>query len=142
MLPHRLAAALAVVTLLLVTLAVPADAGWRRRTLRFSHGDGYSDTEVIQTIRSAVAIWPVYGGFAKARAVAACESGFDEFAYSNGNAGVFQQRLAYWAGRRDAYNRAVGERLDVAESVYNARSNVAVSIRSAHLYGWGAWSCA
>ncbi len=138
----RLAAVCAVAALVVSTWTLPAAAGWRRQTCRFSHGDGYSDTEVVQTIRCGVRRWAVVGGSAKALAVARCESGLDEHAYANGNAGVFQQRVVYWPARWRSYHAAVGLRLEVRRSVFNARANVLVSIRYAHLYGWGAWACA
>ena len=90
-------------------------------------------------IRCAVGRWPVPGGSAKALSVAACESGFRPNAYGNGNAGVYQHRQPYWEGRYDTYTR---RRWHLYTSVYNGRTNVIVSIRMAHVYGWGAWSCA
>jgi hypothetical protein len=118
-----------------LALAVEAHATWRSKTCRFS-GD------VKRTIYCGVNHWAVPGGVSKALDVARCESGLDPLAYYNGNAGVFQQNLRYWPARHAAYNSAVGPLLDTGASVYNARSNVLVSIRMAHLWGWGAWSCA
>jgi hypothetical protein len=105
-------------------------------------GNGYSARDVVQTIWCATNQWPVAGGVQKAIAVARCESGLNPEQYYSGNAGVFQQRIAYWPGRRAGYNLAVADRLEVAPSVYNARSNVLVSIRMVHVGGWGPWSCA
>jgi len=90
-------------------------------------------------IRCAAARWPVPGGAATALAVARCESGFRPDAYSNGNAGVFQQRVRYWDGRYEAYTRPWWQ---LYRSVFNGRTNVIVSIRMAHAVGWGPWSCA
>jgi hypothetical protein len=132
--------AMIAVVLGLLVLATDAHAGWRRQTCRFSHGDGFSTEEVRRTIRCGTAHFTVAGGYPKALDVAMCESGLNEWAYSNGNYGVFQ--LRYWSSRRDAYNRAVGDRLDVKPPWWNARANVLVAVRYAHLYGWSAWSCA
>jgi hypothetical protein len=90
-------------------------------------------------IRCAAARWAVPGGAPKALDVAACESGFRPNTYWNGNAGVFQHRTRYWDGRYDDFTRS---RWGLRPSVYNGRTNVIVSIRMAHRYGWGAWSCA
>lgn len=131
----RTAAALVAITaLLIVTLVTPALAGWRRQTCRMG-------TDVRRLIRCAVHHFPVDGGYTKALAVAQCESGLDADAYYAGNAGVFQQRLLYWPPRKAAYNRAVGDRVEASGGVYHARTNVLVSVRYAHLYGWSAWSC-
>jgi hypothetical protein len=91
--------------------------------------------EVKQLIWCAAKRWPVPGGPLKAIDVARCESHFDPSAYSNGNAGVYQQRVKYWPGRARTYGFP-------GWSVFNGRANVIVSIRMAHRNGWGAWSCA
>ncbi len=93
---------------------------------------------VATLIRCAVRIWPVPGGAAKALEVARCESGLRPDAYGNGNGGVFQHRLPYWAGRVELYIR---DRWEMFRGVYNGRTNVIVSIRMAHAGGWGPWSC-
>lgn len=134
MLPRRLAAILAA-TLILGTTATSAHAGWRRQTCRMG-------SDVQRLIRCAVSHFPVDGGYTKALAIARCESGLDPDAYYAGNAGVYQQRVAYWPPRKAGYNRATGDRLEASGGVYHARTNVLVSIRMAHLSGWGAWACA
>ncbi len=97
-------------------------------------------------IACAVRRWPVAGGLAKALEVARCESGFRPRAYSQGNAGVYQQRIVYWASRARAllkprwFPRHWPERRE--HGWFNARANVVLSIRMAHRSGWSAWACA
>ena len=118
-------------------LAAPADAVHRRdpvkdRMCAIDWRDG--ERAVRRLIRCAAERWKVPGGPHKAIAVARCESGFDPRASGNGNGGVFQHRIVYWPGRARTWGfpRA---------SVYNGRANVIVSVRMAHRFGWGAWSC-
>jgi hypothetical protein len=56
--------------------------------------------QVKQLIRCAARRWHVPRGPVGAVAIAGCESHFDPGAYGGGNAGVFQQNLTYWPGRR------------------------------------------
>jgi hypothetical protein len=121
-----------------------AHAASRGDTCRYGHGDGYTTAEVTATIECAVARWPVAGGVRQALSVARCESGADMLDRStDGYAGTYQQATSYWPSRLAAYNRAVGPLLEATNpNVHNPRSNVLVSIRSAHFDGWGAWACA
>ncbi len=144
--PHRgrrwLAAA-AVVSLLAMALplgllpATTAPASAARRVpdsvcdIPWRRGPRY----VKRLIRCAARRWEVPGGPEKAIQVARCESGFDPFAYGNGNAGVFQQRLVYWPERARRFGVP-------GFSAYNGRANVIVSVRMAHNVGWAPWSCA
>ena len=91
--------------------------------------------QVKRMIRCAARRWTVSGGPSKAVSVARCESNFKPRAYSDGNAGIYQQRVRYWRSRARKYGLR-------GASVYNARANVIVSVRMAHAQGWGAWSCA
>ena len=106
------------------------------------------ERKVAALIRCAVRRYSVPGGAATALRIARCESGEHlwPWAYSNGNAGVFQQRIAYWPGRARAYLRASWFPVHYADVVdhgwFRARANVLVSIRMAHAGGWGPWSCA
>jgi len=91
--------------------------------------------QVKKLITCAADRWKVAGGPKKALAVAKCESGFDPQAYASGNAGVYQQATKYWPKRAKTFGLP-------DRSVYNGRANIIVSIRMAHRWGWGAWSCA
>jgi hypothetical protein len=70
--------------------------------------------------------------------VADCESHFHPDAYGNGNAGLFQHRLIYWAGRADRYLR---DRWHIRPNVYGARANTLVTMRMVRAGGWSPWSC-
>jgi hypothetical protein len=118
-------------------------ANWRHEQCRYRHledGWGWSYHEISLTIRCAVVHFPVYGGFDKALSVAQCESGLNELAWNpNGHGGVYQQAISSWPYRL----RTLGPPWwGLRPSIFNGRSNVVVSIRQAHLYGWGAWTCA
>lgn len=91
--------------------------------------------QVKKLIRCAADRWKVSGGPSKALAVAKCESGFNPKAYASGNAGVFQQATKYWPTRAKTFGFP-------DYSAFNGRANIIVSIRMAHRWGWGAWSCA
>jgi hypothetical protein len=132
-----LAAALTAATLLapLALPVTPANAGNRVKDWVCDYKWRDSTYQVKRLIRCAARRWKVSGGPQKALDVARCESHFNPTAYSNGNAGVFQQRVRYWKARARTYGFA-------GASVYNGRANVIVSVRMAHAGGWGAWSCA
>lgn len=91
--------------------------------------------EVERLIRCAARQWPVPGGPDYAVAVARCESGLDPRTVWYGHYGVFQHVSRYWPERAEAYGFA-------GKSPLNGRANVIVSIRMAHVGGWGPWSCA
>jgi len=121
----------------------------RARWVRYQMADGhkgFSYTEVRRSIVAAVERWGVPGGLSKALSVASCESGLNEFAsnpYSSA-AGVFQivsGTWSSWYGSVVTSRPAWSRKWDVKPSVFNARSNVIVSIIHAHRYGWGAWVC-
>lgn len=101
-------------------------------------------TRVKRLIRCATYRWPVAGGYPKALDVATCESGLWPWAYSNGNAGVFQQRLIYWTGRAEIYLRRAWfpHWWKVRDhGWFKARPNVLLSVRMARALGWSHWSC-
>ncbi len=144
------------IVLYTVGTALPADAGGHAQigtaihgaihpeTCRYSRSDGrrgWTAREIEYTIRCAVRRWPVYGGAAKAIAVARCESGLNERAISSSGTfrGVYQQHAGYWPGR---YHVFAPDRFDLRPSVFNGRTNVVVSVRMAHVGGWSPWSCA
>jgi len=106
---------------------------------RTSEGNGWSDRDVKQAIRCATSRWHVSGGARKAISVARCESGFDEHNYYAGHGGVFQHVIRYWSAR---FRRWRVRGWHMRSRIYNARSNVVISIRMAHSGGWGPWSCA
>src|SRR4051812_5943419 len=123
--------------------ALNAEAGSKVRNpqeqCRTSEGNGWSDRDVKQAIRCATSRWHVPGGYRKARSVAGCESSFDEHNYYAGHGGGFQHAIRYWPARFRKW-RVHGWRLH--SSIYNARSNVVISIRMVHAVGWSPWSCA
>lgn len=129
---------LTLVALLLVLLPTTSQANeWREKSGRFNKGsEVWTEFEVRQTIRWAVDKWYVPGGVIKAVSVAECESHLYARAYNDGGyAGVYQQAVAYWPGR----HRNAPDYLQLSPSVFNARSNVVVSILMAR-GGWGAWT--
>jgi hypothetical protein len=131
---RALVAALTASTLLCLH-APPAAAGTRVKDWVCDYRWRSGPRQVRRLIRCAARRWTVSGGPPKAVSVARCESNFRPRAYSDGNAGVFQQRVRYWRSRARTYGFA-------GASVYNGRANVIVSVRMAHAQGWGGWSCA
>ena len=122
-----------------------ATAEWRTQECRYQGVDPepWAQREVVLTIACAVGKWPVYGGIAKALAVARCESGLNAGA-SNGGAylGIYQHAARYWPSRQNTYDPNAWDK-ELAESAFNARANVVVAIRMAHgSAGWQPWSCA
>lgn len=107
---------------------------------RVSDGNGWSNKDVAQGIRCAASKWHVPGGTSKALSVARCESGLDEHNSYAGHDGVYQHDRRYWASRFRHLNPHHGWKL--VSSVWNARTNIVISMRMAHNTGWGAWSCA
>ncbi len=137
---RRALAALTLTTLLVLVPAATAQGRPDRRPAKVPSSLCRIDwrrgpSHVKRLIKCAAHRWKVPGGAAKALQVAECESGFNPAAYSNGNAGVFQQRVTYWPDRAKAYGFP-------GWSPYNGRANVIVSIRMAHNGGWSPWSCA
>lgn len=110
------------------------------RYCRTSDGNGFSNKDVVQAIRCAVGKWSVPGGVHEALSIAKCESGLDEHARLGQFSGVYQQGSSWWRGRFRHYNPHHGFRL--SPSIWNARSNVVISIRMMHAVGTGPWSCA
>ena len=97
---------------------------------------------VKRLIRCAVRRWPVPGGVSKALSVARCESSFRPDAVSPAptNLGVYQHRATYWPARADRWLRP---RWEISHRWNNARANVIVSVRIAHVGGsWASWACA
>jgi hypothetical protein len=119
-----------------------ANATWRDRECRYGglEKGGWAQREVVQTIECAVARWPVAGGSDFAVQVAACESGLRADAWNpSGYAGVFQHAVRYWPQR--IRNLQPSWDKPLSRSVFNARANIVVAIRMAHV-SWGPWSCA
>ena len=141
---RRKALALALTAAVLVpATSLPAEAHHRPGPCAIHwwkawHEWGATDP-IRRLIRCAVARWPVPGGAPKALSVAACESGFRPDASGYGNGGVFQHRYPYWDGR---YRYFTERWWRLWPNIYNGRTNVIVSIRMAHVGGWGPWSCA
>lgn len=141
---RRFPAALAIVAALSTFPAFlhqsPAHASGQRRSSISStvcDYDWQSGTWAVkQMIKCSARRWHVSGGPDKALRVARCESHFHPKAYNSGGyGGVFQQSTHYWPKRAQTFGFPDW-------SVYNGRANVMVSIRMAHRYGWGGWSCA
>jgi len=118
--------------------APSANAVTRRSAIRTTVCDipwQRGPVQVRRLVRCSARRWHVRGGPPQAVRVARCESHFRPRAYNpSGYAGVFQQSTRYWRGRARTYGFP-------RWSVYNGRANVIVSIRMAHRYGWGGWSC-
>ncbi len=118
-----------------------ATTNWRTDQCKFQTLDGkngWSQTEVVRTINCAVNHWPVPGGATAATSVASCESGLNPDAWNGQAAGVFQQLVTYWPGR---YRELKPPWWGLDPSVFNARSNVVVSVKMAHYDGWSPWVC-
>jgi hypothetical protein len=129
------------VVVLSAALVIGNSASAHVRYARTSDGNGWSPTDVKQAIRFSVHRWHVPGGPRKAIAVARCESGFRPHAHDTPTVGgVYQHKYRYWRGRFRKYNPHHGWRLP--PSIFNARTNVVISIRMASRHGWGPWSCA
>ena len=101
------------------------------------------------TIHCATQRWSVPGGYAKALAVATCESSLYPWALSNGNYGLFQirdfsTRLHVWMHRRHWWFPPWQRRIHPLEPKWSqARANVLVAIRWVHVTrSWSPWSCA
>jgi hypothetical protein len=133
-----------VAALIAASMTSPAHAegkgpctGWFSN-IRPSLGIARVHHRVEHLIDCAVRIWPVPGGTFYARAIAERESHMWPWAYNpSGCAGLFQQMLRYWPGRRATYwNRSWFWKVP---SAFNARANVIVSIRMAHVGGWRPW---
>lgn len=92
---------------------------------------------VERLIRCTARTWQVPGGPDKAVSVAFCESRLDPSLRSESGTyvGVFQHSIRYWSDRAATYGFA-------GAPPTNGRANVIVSIRMAHVGGWGPWSCA
>lgn len=124
------------------TSTAVANRSSKERMFRTSDGNGYSNRDVRQLIRKAVHRWHVAGGVHKALSVARCESGYNERNRnpSSSASGVYQFLRATWDSVKQRY-RSLMRRLNLGESVFNARSNVILAIRYAHAGGWSPWSC-
>lgn len=134
---------LATAATLFVSAAAPiaeAEVKDPQRYCRTSEGNGFSNKDVVQAIRCAVGKWAVPGGVRKAVSIARCESGLNERARLGQFSGVFQQGSSWWNGRFQHYNPRHGFRLH--HSIWNARSNVVISIKMMHTVGLSPWSCA
>jgi hypothetical protein len=123
------------------------NAEWRQAECRFGGIDrgGWTYREVRSTIECAVAKWPVPGGLDQAVSVATCESGLRAAAYNptgcngSGCLGVFQQHASYWEGRQDFWGPVAWDK-PVAESGFDGRANVVVSVRMVRAQGgWSGW---
>jgi hypothetical protein len=140
---RRLVAALtiavAVCTVPASMLSTRAHAAARRSSVRSTMCDipwQKGPLQVRHLIRCSARRWRVSGGPDKAVRVARCESRFRPKARNPaGYSGIFQQSTKYWRHRAKAFGFP-------RWSVYNGRANVMVSIRMAHRWGWGGWSCA
>ncbi|MEW6059711.1 MAG: hypothetical protein AB1551_06170 [Actinomycetota bacterium] len=98
---------------------------------------------VSAIIRCAERRWPVPGGVEKALEVAECESSFAPWADDgHGDLGVYQ--ISEWRKRaREWLRPRMFPRWQRPFPGWaNARANVLLGIRWAHVKGWGAWTCA
>jgi hypothetical protein len=113
----------------------------------------HHDVEPVRDlIRCAAHRWTVPGGATRAIAIFTCESRLRPNAIGGDNLGVAQHKDDYWPSRAWTYLRhrwfphkafpsAYGTD-DDRRLAFNARANVIVGIRYAHVDGWGPWSCA
>jgi hypothetical protein len=116
----------------------------REKWCRFGSVDGqvghWTHHEVRATIACACRRWGV--DFATALGIAERESGLNANAVNTAGSsasGVYQHIMAYWPGRIAAFNRnAPG--MNAGPSVFNARSNVLVSIRMMARSGFSPWA--
>lgn len=138
---RTLVAVLVVVGSLATTQAADAHHKVRdpQKQCRTSEGNGWSTKDVKQAIRCAAARWHVPGGYRKLFSVARCESGFNPRARYTDHGGVFQHVFRYWPARFRHW-RVRGWRMH--SSIWNARSNVIVSVRMIHVGGYSPWACA
>jgi len=111
---------------------------------RFQLWDGHlrwTQDEVRYTIRCAVVRWPVPGGLDLALCIARRESGFNQFAANptSSASGVYQFVSGTWAGQISGRAQFVKDQ-NLGTSVFNARSNVLIAIRYAHMsWSWAPW---
>jgi hypothetical protein len=108
----------------------------------FRYQDGnihFSKNEVRETIRCAVARWPVPGGLDTALYIARRESGFNWYANNptSSAAGVYQWVSGTWSAEVSRFSEMV-KLQHMSRSVWNARSNVLIAVRLAH--GCGCWA--
>lgn len=110
---------------------------WKRCRVN-KGGPAYSNTDVKRTIVCAVDHWPVPGGVRMAFAIASRESGFQEgvTSWTGCCHGVYQQHERYWGGRVAFYRQKTPSWLDVSGNIFDARSNVLVSIHMVSKLGW------
>jgi hypothetical protein len=108
---------------------------------RFQHLDRgtWTQREEDRTARCVLKRFgPVPGGFPELRAVGDCESGWYRLAYNPaGYVGLFQHDLSAWADRVARWS----DPWTLRSRWQNSRSQIVVTVRMAHAYGWGGWSC-
>lgn len=119
--------------------------GWRWDRARFRGLDppksSYDWRELHLTLERAVELWPPPGGYAAAACVIDHESGWNPYnrnPYSSAS-GIYQFISSTWSSALGAF-RDLHPHWKIADSVFNARSNLLVGTSYAHLHGWSAWS--
>lgn len=113
-------------------------SGWFS-TVRPSMGTTEVERRVRLLITCAERKWPTSPGLDHALYIAERESSFWPWAQNPSSlcSGVYQHVLSAWPGRvalwwdPDWFWRT--------PSVFNARANVIIAIRMAHVYGWSPW---
>lgn len=137
-----------VAVMLSVAITIPsvdiAKAGWREERCRYQTFDGkvgWSNDEVIRTIKCGVDFYKTPGGVDRALCYAKHESGYNEFAknpYSSAT-GIYQIIDGTW---NSIYNKYVSARefWPVRYNRYNPRSNILMALRHVKSAGWGDWS--
>jgi hypothetical protein len=117
----------------------------QKEECRFQRNGSWSRSEVRDSVRCIVR--RIGGDVSKHLRVSYCESRHYARAgegQPDSFRGVYQQHRRYWPKRvRDArrkLRRELGGR--VGKSIYNARSNVGVSVVMVKRGGWSPWECA
>lgn len=133
--------ALLTLTLAATLLAVPSAHATPNRyaKCRFQSADhhrGWSRSDLRDEISCAVTKFPVPGGYGTVLYIAERESGLYPKAVSPTGCckGIYQQAARYWSGRLASFRKAHPHYL-VGPRIFNARTNILVSVWMMHVYG-------
>jgi len=133
------------------TTATAADSYDQRvRQCKFDWLDRgtWTAREEARTTRCVLERWPVPGGLPKFRAVIACESGWNRFAYNpvGPYLGLGQHDGSYLAPGVTVWDLRVilyqPFWWHLKPSWKNSRTQIVVTARMVQAQGWGPWACA